>query len=87
MQIKEGYLLRQIKDDYVVMAYDEKLVNFNHIISVNETGAFLWRLLENEISYDELLSSFIKEYEVDVKIAKQDLDDFISLLQKNDFLR
>ena len=42
MKIKDGFLLREVAGNYVVIAVGEDAVNFNSIITVNEIGAYIW---------------------------------------------
>ena len=54
----------------------------NQIMSVNETGAFLWRLLEKGAEKPELVDGLTKEYEVDAETAEKDVDAFLNRLRE-----
>ena len=56
-------------------------MDFSSIINLNETGAFLWQCMENDITKDELVNLLSKEYEVDVSEVKDDVADFIESLK------
>ena len=45
MKIKNGFILRNFSDAYVVVAVGEAAKDFNGMITLNETGAFLWKTL------------------------------------------
>ena len=45
MKIKNGFILRNVSDAYVVVAVGEAAKDFNGMITLNETGAFLWKTL------------------------------------------
>ena len=49
MKIKQGFILREVAGSYLVVAVGEAVKRFNGVINLNETGAFLWRLLEKEV--------------------------------------
>lgn len=78
MKIKSGYLLRQIADTYVVVPVGEKVIEFRGLITINELGKFIWDLLSNEITYDDLLKAILNEYEVEAEKAKSELDVFLN---------
>ena len=86
MKIKEGFMLREVAGSYVVVAVGKRSEQFNGMVNLNETGAFLWKLVEQGASRDELLNSLLEAYEVEREKAEQDVDKFISVLQKNDFV-
>lgn len=81
MKIKDGFLLRQIAGGTVVVPVGKASVDFNGMITLNETGAFLWKLLENDISEEELLQRLTAEYDISEDIAKADINAFIGKLK------
>ncbi len=80
MNIKDGFLLREVAGNYVVMPLKGEL-NFKGLLTLNETGAFLWRLLENGGTRETLLAQLQEEYEVDTETAERDLDVFLEKLK------
>jgi hypothetical protein len=46
MKVKEGFILRNIVDEWIVMPTGTNIQNFEAAIVLNEVSAFLWRLLE-----------------------------------------
>ncbi len=77
MKTKTGFLLRSIGDRHVVVAIGKASEEFNGLITLNETGAFLWRLLQNGTTYDDMLKAMLAEYEVDEKTASDGIDAFL----------
>lgn len=45
MKIKEGFMLRQVAESWVVVPMRNEELDFNGMITLNETGAFLWKRL------------------------------------------
>ncbi len=86
MKIKENYMLRQVADTFVVVPIGAEVANFNGMINLNGVGAFLWRTLESETTFEELLITMMNEYEVDEATAKKDLSVFISQLEESNLL-
>lgn len=86
MQIKKGFMLREVAGNYVVVAIGEASKSFNGVINLNESGAFLWRKLSEGISKEDLVKALLEEYDVDEEIANKDIDNFIEKLKGSDIL-
>lgn len=86
MKIKKGFVLREVADNYVVVPTGKASINFNGMITLNETGAFLWKQLINVTTIETLVESLVREYEVNKKTAHQDVLRFINLLNGADLL-
>jgi len=80
MKIKDGYILRNIADEWIIVPVGARLYDFNGLMTVNETGAFLWKLLQEERTRDELINSLISEYDIDIETSYNDLKEFIDSL-------
>ncbi len=80
MQIKPGYLLRNVLDMYVVMGVGREAYQPNRIMSVNETGAFLWEMLVKGAERSALVEAMLARYEVDQSTAEKDVDAFLAQL-------
>ncbi len=86
MKIKEDFILRKVADSYVVVPVNNMSLDFNGIINLNETGAFLFRLLQIGADREELLSKLLDEYEVTPQKAEKDIDLFIEKVKDADIL-
>ena len=81
MKIKEGYILREVADNYLVVAVGGAVKDFKGVITLNETGAFLWKALEKGADEQSLVSSLLDEYDVKKEQAEKDVATFIEKLQ------
>ncbi len=79
MRIKEGYMLREAAGETVVVPFGEVSLNFQGIISLNETGALLWKQLEQGCEKKDLVQALLDEYEVDAETAEKDVNEFLKL--------
>lgn len=86
MKIKEDFILRKVVDSYVVVPVNSMTLDFNGIINLNETGAFLFELLQKGATKDELLQKMLEEYDVSQKKASDDIDIFIEKVKEADIL-
>ncbi|MBO5560814.1 MAG: PqqD family protein [Firmicutes bacterium] len=86
MKIKDGYLLRTVAGSNIVVPIGEGAIDFSGVITLNEVGAFLWRVLEDGADKAALLKKLTDEYEVDDATASADIDAFIARLQEASLL-
>ncbi len=80
MKAKDGFLLRKIAGSYVIVPVGDDVIDFNGIITLNDSGRFLWELLQNDIEKEEILEKFIAEYGVEENVAKADIKEFMQTL-------
>jgi len=80
MKIKNGFVVRTIAGESVVVALGEASKNFNGIIKLNDTGRFLWDKLSEDTNVAELVEAILSEYEVDRETAEADIERFVSTL-------
>ena len=82
MMLRENFVLRQVADTWVVIALGSATADFNGMLTLNETGALLWRALERGANRDELATALTSEYSVDRELALNDVDEFLNKLTK-----
>ncbi len=81
MKIKDGFMLRQFGDDYIVVAVGDESEDFNRLITINSVGEFIYNTLKVETSFDELVSAMLNKYEVSEDVAKRDAEAFVTNLK------
>jgi hypothetical protein len=77
MKIKDGFMLREIAGTWVVVPIGQRVVEFNGLMTLSESGALLWKKLECGAEVDELVDAIISEYDVDEAAAKADVNEFV----------
>ncbi len=82
MKIKNGYLLREIAGKWMVIPVGRRAQELHGMIALNETGAFIWKALENEQTVDTLLESILNEYDVTEEVARDSVSVFIQDMRK-----
>ncbi len=86
MKIKEGYKLCKVRDNSIVVAVGEAVMDFNGLVTLNETGEFIWGKLEKGMSEAEIISSMTAEYNIDEKTASEDFAEFVEKLRGANFI-
>ena len=69
MELNKEFVLREVAGNWVVLPVGQAGVNFNGMISLNETGAFIAEKLLHDTGKEELVALLRSEYEVDVQTA------------------
>lgn len=82
MKLKENFILRQVAGTWVVLPVGEATAKFNGMLSLNETGAMLWKLLQSGADKQQLLDAVTKEYNISSDIALADIEEFLEKLAK-----
>ena len=85
MKLKEGFLLRTVAGQTVVLPTGDEL-DLNMMITLNDTGAFLWEHLNEETSEDALVQALLGEYDVDEATARAAVTNFVKKLNDNGVL-
>ncbi len=86
MKLKEGFVLREVAGQTVVLPSGASL-NLDMMISLNETGKFLWKQLEQDCDAEALEQALLAEYDVDEPTAKRAVAGFVGELREHGFLQ
>ena len=81
MKINKNFILRQVVDMWVVLPLADRTVDFNGMITLNESGVLLWRTLEKGSDVDGLVEALLSEYDVSVQQAQSDVAEFLEKLR------
>lgn len=76
MKIKEGFVLREMCGENIIAAEGLEHINFNKLISLNESAAYLWKeLCCKEFSTEEMAELLIARYGIDKELAVKDSEN------------
>ena len=82
--------MRVRRDDLVWQQLDDEVVVLNlrtsQYLRINETGVFLWRLLEQGMSLEGLAGALTDEYEIDETTAARDVQSLLETLDEHGLL-
>ena len=85
MKLKDGFIMRQVAGETVVIPSGDQM-DLNKMITLNGTGAFLWKLLETETTQEALVEALLREYDVDAQTAAKCVAEFTQKLDGYEFL-
>jgi predicted transcriptional regulator len=73
MRIKEGFTLRSIVGQYVVIGEGIEQVDFNKMITMNDSAAYLWQGVEGkDFTVEDLTKLLTDKYDVAEEKAASD---------------
>ena len=85
MKLTDDFILRNIAGQTVVLPSGGDL-DLNMMITLNETGAFLWERMQQETDEAALVAALLAEYDVDEARASAAVTAFVQKLEANGFL-
>ena len=84
MKIKREFVTREVAGDWLLVPVGRTAIDMNGMLTLNDTGAFLWEKLPEAENEAALVSALLEEYEVDRATAAADVEDFLAKLRKLD---
>ena len=85
MKLKNGFMLKELAGEYVVVSVDTRL-NLNGMITLNETAKTIWQSLEKGAEMQDIVKALTDEFEVDEAAALSAAESFVVKLKELDFL-
>lgn len=86
MRIKDGFVLREVAGQIMVIATGEASKDFHGMIRLNSTGKDIWQGLQEGMSEEEMIEKLRTKYEIDEESAKQDVKEFLAKMAEMGFL-
>lgn len=86
MKIKSGFMLRDIAGSWIVVPLGQRVVEFNGLMTLNESGALIWRKLEGGAEIDDLVQVICSEYDVDEATARIDVEEIVESIRSQNLL-
>ncbi len=81
LRIRDGFVLRNVVDEYIVMPTGDNIAKFAGSVVLNEVSAFVFEQMKNPVSCEDLLMAVLAEFDVDEKTARADLDELLGTLR------
>ena len=80
MKQKEGFILRTVCGENVIVGEGLGTIDFGKLISLNETAAWLWKKAGEmgSFSTDTLTNALCEEYEVTKEQARADVGKIVA---------
>lgn len=86
MRIKNGFVLREVAGQIMVIATGEASKDFHGMIKLNGSGKIIWLGLQEGLSEGEIVERLQEQFEVDAEKAMQDTRVFLQQMEEMGFL-
>lgn len=86
MKIKNGFVLREVAGQYMVIATGEASKDFHGMIKLNDTGKEIWQGLQEGLSVAEIAKRIQEKYEIEYEKAVEDTENFVEKIREAGFL-
>ena len=86
MKLKTKYILRSVADKTVAIALEQGGEATDGVITLNETGAFIFSLINDGADFDTVTEKFFDEYDVTKEEAVKAVENFVEYLKNADLL-
>ena len=77
-----NYLIRKVMDQYLLVAVGSTEVMQNKLMTLNETGRFIWDNLQDFLTLEELTDRAKKQFIDKDGTLEQEICDFVKVLVK-----
>ncbi len=83
MRIKNGFELRDVCGEHIIIAHGVENIDFTKVITLNESAAFIWKKVEGKsFTEDGVVKMLLDEYEVEEAQARADVEQLLASWEK-----
>ena len=86
MKIKEGFVLREVANQAIVIAVGKASESFKGMIKMNQTSKDIWNYIQNRLDVEDIVLEMKKKYDVDETVIRKDVLYIISVLREHNIL-
>jgi methyltransferase-like protein len=73
---------RKTGNEYVLVPIANNIADMNSVFTLNETGAFIWELIDGKRNIEDIIKVLTTEYDIDKETAISDVVSFVSDMNK-----
>lgn len=81
MKMKEGFVMREVAGQYVVIAIGEASKEFHGMIKLNATGKDIWEGLQSGLTEAEIVEVLKDKYQVEQNEVEEDVKTFVDRMK------
>ena len=63
MKLKYNFVTNEVADKIVAVPVGDDLEKFNGFVKMNDIGAYIFNMLKNDVTEDEIVAAMLKDYE------------------------
>ena len=86
MKKAEGYIMKRLEDEYIILPYGKKTEEVREVVTLSETAGFIYENAEQAENIEQLAEQVGKEYRVDASLVYTDVSEVVETLRKKGIL-
>lgn len=86
MKVKSEFILKSVAGQHIVVPIGKEAAKFHGMITLNETGKFLFENLKTKQTLETLIDRLMDTYDVTKEQATKDVQSFVDILNKHNVL-
>lgn len=86
MKKAEGYIMKRLEDEYIILPYGKKTEEVREVVTLSETAGFIYENAEQAENIEQLAEQVGKEYGVDASLVYTDVSEVVETLQEKGIL-
>lgn len=87
MKLKYNFVTNEVADKIVAVAVGDDLNSFNGFIKMNDVGAYIFNMLKNDVTEDEIVEAMKKDFaDASEEEIRENVSGFIDGLKKYEVL-
>lgn len=86
MRIVPGFVVREVAGETIAIPTGDAARELSGLIALNGCGKFLFELLQEDCTEENLWTALTENYEIDLATAKTDVAEFLESLRKGNVL-
>lgn len=85
MKIKKGFEIKSVEGIHIVVPTADN-VSMAGVITLNDTALYVWNLLLNDVTRDQIIDKMASEYDAPREVIEKDVDELLESFKQNDLL-
>jgi hypothetical protein len=86
MRIEKNMILREIAGEYILIPTGSLALKYTGVFAISSLGVSVWKLLEADKTYEQIITDLLEEYEVDRETLERDVREFLDTLREKELL-
>jgi len=86
LKVKSEFILKSVAGQHIVVPIGKEAAKFHGMITLNETGKFLFENLKTKQTLETLIDRLMDTYDVTKEQATKDVQSFVDILNKHNVL-
>ncbi|MBO2527478.1 MAG: PqqD family protein [Clostridiales bacterium] len=82
MKVKREFVLREIAGDLLLVPTGKTALDLNGMLTLNEVGAEIWKMLPEVKDEEEIVQRLLKDYEATAEEIRPDVASFLDRLRE-----